>query len=331
MNKDRLTILCCANASGTHKIKLAVIGKSKNPRAFKNLYPTLLPVDYYNQKAGLMNRAIFSDWFYKKFIPRVRSFMAENNLPQKALLLLDNAPSHPHKSTLKSDDGNIFVVYFPHKVTSIAQPMDQGVIETMKRLYRKDLMINLLDNVDLMGFWKSLNIKDAVLAVARAWDAVKQINIKRAFDKIMTLEDVKDEEIQEGNIINEDLSTSNIISIVRTVPDLREVEEDEIEAWIQCDHDDLGYQLMTENEMLGREENEIVDITQDDSSSTEDVVNVTHQQANNAVKILLEYLDEQADTDTDLLDILHVRKIQEKIRSKLYNSKKQTKLTYFLK
>lgn len=62
-----------------------------------------------------------------------------------------------------------------------------------------------------------------------------------------------------------------------------------------------------------------VDITQDDS--------FIHQQAN-AVKILLEYLNEEADTDTDLLATLHVKKIQVNVRSKLYNRKKQTNLKY---
>ena len=36
-NKDRLTILPCSNAAGTHKCKLFVVGRYKKPRAFKNM------------------------------------------------------------------------------------------------------------------------------------------------------------------------------------------------------------------------------------------------------------------------------------------------------
>lgn len=33
-SKEQLTVLCCANAAGSHKLKLGVIGKAKKPRLF---------------------------------------------------------------------------------------------------------------------------------------------------------------------------------------------------------------------------------------------------------------------------------------------------------
>ena len=35
-NKERLTLLGCANVVGLHRLKLALIGKSKKPRSLKN-------------------------------------------------------------------------------------------------------------------------------------------------------------------------------------------------------------------------------------------------------------------------------------------------------
>jgi hypothetical protein len=49
-SKERLTVMACSNASGEHKLKLTLIGKSKNPRAFKNVNVKNLPVNYANQK-----------------------------------------------------------------------------------------------------------------------------------------------------------------------------------------------------------------------------------------------------------------------------------------
>ena len=37
VNKDHVTLLPCANAASTHKCKLFVVGRYKNPRAFKNM------------------------------------------------------------------------------------------------------------------------------------------------------------------------------------------------------------------------------------------------------------------------------------------------------
>ncbi|GBN34629.1 Tigger transposable element-derived protein 4 [Araneus ventricosus] len=44
LSKVRITILACANMSGSEKQKLTVIGKSQKPRCFKNVKK--LPVDY---------------------------------------------------------------------------------------------------------------------------------------------------------------------------------------------------------------------------------------------------------------------------------------------
>lgn len=35
-NKERLTVLACANSDGSEKLRLLVIGKAKHPRFYKN-------------------------------------------------------------------------------------------------------------------------------------------------------------------------------------------------------------------------------------------------------------------------------------------------------
>ncbi|XP_071039932.1 jerky protein homolog-like [Parasteatoda tepidariorum] len=95
--KERLTILACTNASGNHKMKLTVIGKSAKPRALKNITKEALPVHYPNQKSAWMNREIFKQWFSEHFVPETRKALGKKNLPCKAILFLDNAPSHPLK------------------------------------------------------------------------------------------------------------------------------------------------------------------------------------------------------------------------------------------
>lgn len=38
LNKDRVTVMVCANADGSHKIPLFIIGKSKNPRCTMSVH-----------------------------------------------------------------------------------------------------------------------------------------------------------------------------------------------------------------------------------------------------------------------------------------------------
>ena len=100
----------CANATGSHKIPLMVIGKYKNPRCFKKNEIQNLPVKYVAQKKGWMDKGLFNDWFKNTFIPEViKKHPGTDRVPRKVLLLLDNAPSHPDLEVLNSIDETVQV------------------------------------------------------------------------------------------------------------------------------------------------------------------------------------------------------------------------------
>ncbi|GBN73252.1 hypothetical protein AVEN_144360-1 [Araneus ventricosus] len=88
----------------------------------------------------------------------------------KALIVLDNAPSHPSEEELK--DGNIQAVFLPLNVASLIQPMDQGVIESVKRRYRRKLLTALSEkygkNTSVIDFLKQINIKDIAHMIAES-------------------------------------------------------------------------------------------------------------------------------------------------------------------
>lgn len=128
-SKERLTIMACSNASGNHKIPLMVIGKSAHPGALKDISPKALPVYYKSQKSAWMDATLFTNWFKEEFVPSVTKFLKRTSLPIKAILLMDNAPSHPGEGLHVGE----IVKFFPPNVTSIMQPMDQGVLEKIKK------------------------------------------------------------------------------------------------------------------------------------------------------------------------------------------------------
>jgi len=63
--------------------------------------------------------------------------MKDSNLLVKALLLLDN---HPDIANLVSNDGNSKAMFLPANTTTLIQPMDQEVLEAVKRRYGKALL-----------------------------------------------------------------------------------------------------------------------------------------------------------------------------------------------
>ncbi|XP_043465305.1 jerky protein homolog-like [Leptopilina heterotoma] len=182
-NNKRVTILACSNASGTHKLPLMCIGKSAKPRAIKHIKPEALPVYYAHQKSAWMSCDLFQKWFFNQFVPLVERFLEEKGLSRKAILLLDNAPSHPNESTLRS--GNIIVKFFPPNVTSIGQPMDQGVLETFKRHYRRYLLQKILEKCTAGSTLKEclleINMKSVIYWSAQAWDAVRSLTLERSW------------------------------------------------------------------------------------------------------------------------------------------------------
>ena len=68
--KDRVSILGCTNAAGTHKLPLLLIGKCQKPRCFKHVNLDRLPVTYRAQNNTWMTATIFQEWFKNVFVPK---------------------------------------------------------------------------------------------------------------------------------------------------------------------------------------------------------------------------------------------------------------------
>ena len=77
-----------------------------------------------------------------EFVPAVTTHLGEKSVAVKALLLLDNATSHPDVATVISKDSNIKALYLPPNTTALFQLMDRGIqdaLNTLKKRYCKAL------------------------------------------------------------------------------------------------------------------------------------------------------------------------------------------------
>lgn len=73
-----------------------------------------LPVYYRAQKSAWMNGTLFKEWFIDSFVLGVKKYLKSKNLPPRAILLLDNSPSHPSESELQ--EGDIKAIFLPPDV-----------------------------------------------------------------------------------------------------------------------------------------------------------------------------------------------------------------------
>ncbi|KAJ8970486.1 hypothetical protein NQ314_001203 [Rhamnusium bicolor] len=90
-------------------------------------------------------------------------------LPQKALLLVDNVPSHPLENEINFDP-TFRVLFLPPNYMALLQPMNQNLIQNITVSYRKGLLNYIIshDDGNIVQLLKNFNIKNAVTDLDRA-------------------------------------------------------------------------------------------------------------------------------------------------------------------
>lgn len=124
--------------------------------------------------------------YQNDFILLVKEEQRKNGRHGKVLLLLHNAPSHPSLDNLNKVDVNFCVMYLSPNVTSLIQPMDQHVIVTVKKLYRKNLTRRLSqNNCKVEEFLKIFNLRDCCYSIVAAWTSVSSLTLAKAWKELI--------------------------------------------------------------------------------------------------------------------------------------------------
>ncbi|KAG7167594.1 Tigger transposable element-derived protein 1-like 8 [Homarus americanus] len=214
LQKECITVLFTTNASGTCKLKLSVIHTARKPHAYKSMDMTKLNVHWLTARKAWMFSTLSLSWFDDCFVPDVKKFCEQQNVPFKILLLLDNAPGH--SPLLIDRHPNVKVVFLPPNTTSIIQPMDQELICNVKAAFSTK-KFNLLNNytntkeelrnlshtntdskseddkdqqlaeqeVLLKQFWRTFNVKKAVDFLVEAWDQLSVATVRHAWRHVL--------------------------------------------------------------------------------------------------------------------------------------------------
>jgi len=114
--KDRVTLVCCSNATGAEKLPIAIIGKSKTPLCFRGAGRTP-PVPYFDQPNAWMDATRFQQRFDRVFVPGT-----VEGRPRRVALIMDNASSHGSEVC----HPQVEFIFLPPNSTARHQPMDAG-------------------------------------------------------------------------------------------------------------------------------------------------------------------------------------------------------------
>ena len=176
--KDRLTLLIITNMDGSDHRKLSVIGKSKTPRCLQKKYKMQvkdMSVDWYASKNAWMTGEI-----HHQIMTKLNNEMRLSN--HHILYVCDNASSHQVR-----EYSHIKFLMLPPNATSIMQPLDQGIILSAKRRYKKKLAERYLacveNNKDANSLLKALDIVQATNMIAASWRETSSTIIQNCFRK----------------------------------------------------------------------------------------------------------------------------------------------------
>ncbi|KAL0269199.1 UNVERIFIED_CONTAM: hypothetical protein PYX00_007011 [Menopon gallinae] len=228
--KDRLTLLLCANASGEFKVKPLLVYHSENPRAFKKckVQKSEMSVMWKSNSNARLIRVFFVEWVNKVFGPAVKQYLLENNLPLKALLIMDSDPAHvPDLEDYLPEEFNfINFMILPASTTSLLQPMNQGIISDFKIRYTKELFQHCFDateGITLREYWKNqFHIVKCLKVIDKAWEGITKKVINSAWGKLWP-ECVLDTKEQDLPVIQDILSLGKNMGLEVNEEDVQEL------------------------------------------------------------------------------------------------------------
>ncbi|XP_044308814.1 tigger transposable element-derived protein 1-like [Varanus komodoensis] len=266
--EDRLTLLLCGNASGDCKVKPLLVYHSENPRVLRKhgVMKTRLGVMWRVNERAWVTRRLFTEWIHEVFAPSVRAYLAEKNLPRKALLVMDSAPAHPPglEEELVGESGFIKVMFLPSNVTSLIQPMDQQVIANFKKLYTKAMFQRCFEatsetELTLGDFWKGhYNLLDGLRVIDKAWREVSLGTMQSAWKKLwpdcISARDCED--FEPAPVVNEIVALGKAMGLEVSEEDVEELVEDhkaeltieELQHLHDQQQEDLAEEISSEEE-----------------------------------------------------------------------------------
>lgn len=185
--KDKVTLMMCTNATGSHKLPLLVVGKHDQPDCFNNIHA--LPVFYKGQKAASMDSELILQWYQDIFLREIEQYHESDS--KQCLLLLDNAPCQVSIEQFNSISKQCQVIFLPPNMKSLVQPVNQGIIAKCKQIYKSNLLrLILAENnfEDVQKLLQSFDLLRCCYLISNAWDAITDDYIKTVWKNIVSID-----------------------------------------------------------------------------------------------------------------------------------------------
>lgn len=175
-DKSRITLVACANSTGSDRLPVWFIGNAKTPRSLHGLNIRALGGIWQANKKAWMTTIIMKEWLLS-FYSHIGS--------RSVLLLMDNFLPHIQGAELAPPPSNIRIQWLPANSTSLYQPLDQGIINNLKTHYRKRWLRFMIDHYEVnLNPLDKIMLYDTVHWIIRIWNhEISKTTIYNCFRK----------------------------------------------------------------------------------------------------------------------------------------------------
>jgi len=345
-SKCRVTGVVCCNADGSHKLKPIIIGHAENPRSLKGVNRNSLGVYYTWQNKAWMEFDIF-----RNYVDSINTLIKEETPNRTILLLIDGAGAHSGIESMRFS--NVQIKLFPPNVTSHIQPLDAGIIRSVKAAYRKRLTREMLDEIEINNKPLVINLKHALSWLAYAVNNVNPRLIRNCWVKtgILSEDHIRyiaalNSRVENATKTDEELIAEYLTQLKRSSPDLdtdatafidvdaneatqkEQVEINEVElVRRELEHQQLTFVQHSETkDESDSVRNSILDSS--DSDVEEFIPKYNTEQFYQAIKVVQGFLEQQPSDNSANLEKLD--SIRTSIRAHRQNNSKQSNLNNWL-
>ncbi|KAL4121977.1 hypothetical protein QTP88_014392 [Uroleucon formosanum] len=247
------------------------------------------PLDYESNKKAWMTGDLFKSWLVK-FDQKMR--LNQRNV----LLFIDNCTAHC-TINLKS----VRIEFLPPNTTSKLQPMDQGIIQNFKTLYRKEIIRKIVYDID-EGRPCSINLLQSMRMCEKAWRNVQLNTIINCFKKAGFY---FNEEQCDGDICLENNDDDDGGYDWQIVADKFNIDhQTTFQSYATIDENVEVTGLLTDNEIMG------INISNSDSENDENdepertLDMITANQAISSLHTVRQFIESVAGVDTSIFEAI---------------------------
>ncbi|EPY51118.1 hypothetical protein SPOG_05336 [Schizosaccharomyces cryophilus OY26] len=308
--KAKISIIMCANANGSEKLPLWVIGYAKRPRAFHltGTYPENIGINWRCSGKASMTITIMEEW--------LRWFDAKME-GRKVLLILDNYDVHrlAVDSIRCSSHSfrNTTIAFLPSNSTNVYQPFELGVFYAFKVLYRlrwTRYWRTLLSNVQSPQ--TKINLFLAMKWIASSWETSLSVSvIDHAFRRSGVLY-IADE---DGAALQTPFMSNEVKEIVESIEAVLGKIEFKLDNYLNPFEESLAddMQNISDNATAA----EFLDDKDFETDEEEQTLSpIPHEKAFQAIQLLLHFEAQRSNSDDTKYPLIekHLSVIQSRLQ-----------------